>query len=507
MQAAAPAQLLVDRSDILRAQGRMQEALDCLDRALALAPGDAIAHCKRGLVLKALRRWDAALACFETGLSLQPGLAPAHLDRANVLQEQGRLEAALQAYDRALALQPRYAAALCNRGTVLHRLHRLDEAIASYDAALALEPRLDEARFNRATTLADAGRYDEALQGYAYTLARQPDLAVAHWNEALCRLRLGDFERGWPKFEWRWRYTDLGLRTRPYAQEKWLGQDDLAGRTLLLYAEQGMGDAIQFSRYVPLLAQRGARVVLEAPRPLEALLRTLEGTVCVVPQDSPLPPFDCHTPLMSLPLALGTRLASIPAKVPYLHADQARRKAWAGRLGARHGGRPRIGLAWSGNPRHPNDFNRSLALAQLRPLADLDLELVAVQNEVRASDEPECARLGVRAFEGGLQDFADTAALMANLDLVISVDSAPAHLAGALGLPVWILLPFAPDWRWLLQRADSPWYPSARLLRQEMPRDWSGTVAQLQRQLAQFVATRAHGAGVRPPSTGRLHVD
>jgi len=475
--ALAPAALLA-QAEQLRSAGKIGEALHCLDAAVALAPADAVIHCRRGLLLKALRRWDEALACFDRGIALQPDLAPAHMDRGNVLQEQNRLAEALAAYDRALQLQPRFPAALCNRGTVLHRLNRLDEAIAAYDAALAIAPGLDEARFNRSTVFNDAGRHAEALAGFEATLARHPDLAVAHWNEALCRLRLGDYARGWPKFEWRWRYADLGLRARDYRQPRWLGQQEIAGRTLLVHAEQGLGDTIQFCRYAPLLAARGARVILQVQRPLVPLLRTLAGGIAVIAEEDPLPPFDCHVPLLSLPLALGTTLPTIPAAVPYLHADPVLSENWARRLGPdrREARRLRVGLAWSGNPRQPNDRNRSMALSTLAPLCARDADFIALQPDIRPADAAALAAQGIRAFGAELHDFADTAALVANLDLVISVCTSCAHLAGALGAPVWVLLGYAADWRWLHGRVDSPWYPSARLFRQTVPGAWEDVV-------------------------------
>lgn len=483
---------LVHQSDQLRAAGRVADALRCIDAAIACAPDDAIAHCKRGQLLKSMRRWSDALECFERGIALQPSLAPAHLDRGNVLQELGRLVEALLSYDRALELQPRFSAALCNRGTVLHRLNRLDEAIASYDAALVIDPSLDEAHFNRATTLADRGRFAEALEGFQRTTVRYPQLAVAHWNEALCRLRLGDFALGWSKFEWRWRYSDLCLRERACPQPKWLGQDDICGRTLLLHAEQGLGDTLQFCRFASLLCARGARVILQVDRPLVTLLKTLPGPDAVIAEGEAPPPIDYHTPLLSLPLALGTTLTTIPAQVPYLRVDPHRVRLWAERLPP-VGKRSRIGLVWSGNPRHPNDANRSLHLESLRVLTALDADFVALQNQVWDRDRGELERQAVLFFGSELIEFVDTAALAANMDLVITVDTACAHLAGALGLPVWIMLPFAADWRWFTERSDSPWYPSARLFRQRMPGDWQSVVQEVGEQLQSLIEARRRG--------------
>ncbi len=477
---------LMQQAAALRAAGRDAEAAPLLERAAALAPGNAIVHCQHGLVLKALRRWPAALACFERGIALTPDLAPAHMDRGNVLQDLGRLEESLAAYDRALALQPDFVAALCNRGTVLHRLGRLDEAIATYDAALTLAPGLDAAHLNRSTALGEAGRNAEALAGFARMVERHPQLAVAHWNEALCRLRVGDFARGLPKFEWRWRYAELGLRPRSYPQPLWLGDTDIAGQTVLIHGEQGLGDTLQFCRYVPLLAARGARVVLQTPRPLARLLATLPGAAVIVPEDGPLPAFDAHTPVMSLPLAARTRLETIPAPIPYLHADAELAEQWAARLAAcapRAGGRLRIGLCWSGNADQPNDVNRSMPLRHLRPLTMLPADFFALQTQVRDADAPELAVQGIHFFGAELGDFADTAALATNLDLVISVCTSSAHMAGALGLPLWLMLCRSADWRWLLDRDDSPWYPQARLFRQSAAHDWDGLVERVRGQL------------------------
>jgi Tfp pilus assembly protein PilF len=500
MPTTLPSPDLLAHAEQLHAAGQLLEALHCIDAALRLNPVDPIAHCRRGLVFKGMRRWDDALACFDKGIALRPDLAPAHLDRGNALQELGRLAESLAAYDNALRLQPRYPAALCNRGTVLHRLNRLDESIAAYDTALAIDPRLEEARFNRSTALNDAGRHAEALEGFAHTLQRYPDLAVAHWNEALCRLRLGDFARGWPKFEWRWRYRDLGLKPRPYPQAVWLGKEAIAGRTLLLTAEQGLGDTLQFCRYVPLLARRGARVLLEVQEPLVTLLRSLDGAAAVSAQGQDPEPFDLQTPLLSLPLAMGTELATIPAQVPYLHPEAARMRVWHERLGS--GGvtsqtakrrRLRIGLAWSGNPQQANDYNRSMAVDLLKPLTELEADFFSLQTAVRPSDVPHLAIQKIHHWAADLHDFSDTAALAANLDLIISVCTSTAHLAGALGLPVWVLLNFAADWRWLHGRDDSPWYPTARLFRQRAPGDWHGVIAAVRAQLQALVQASSEG--------------
>jgi len=476
---------LMQQADALRGMGRLSDALAAFDAALAAAPLDAVTHCKRGLTLKSLGRLEEALASFERGIVLQPQLAPAHMDFGNTLQALGLPLEALAAYDRAIALQPHYPDALCNRGTVLHRLNRLREAIASYDAALTIDPDRHGADLNRSTALSDSGRDQEALAGFERAVGRDPNSALAHWNEALCRLRLGDFERGWPKFEWRWKYAELGLQERRYTQPRWLGDTEIAGRTILVYGEQGLGDALQFCRYTELLAARGAKVIVQAPAALCPLLRSLPGAQAVLSDDDPLPPFDCHAPMLGLPLAFGTTLASIPAHTPYLSADPIRVDEWGRRL--QPTSLRRIGLAWSGNPKHTNDHNRSVPLSEFSALTGHDADFIALQRDVREADRVELGRQRIRFFGADLCDFSEAAALAMNLDLVISVDTSAAHLAGALGLPVWVLLPFAPDWRWLRDRDDSPWYPGARLFRQSEPGDWEAVFSRVQQELLRCI--------------------
>ena len=299
-----------------------------------------------------------------------------------------------------------------------------------------------------------------------------PDLAEAHWNLALALLATGDFERGWQEHEWRWRANVIGPE-QSFRQPLWLGAEDLTGKTILLHNEQGLGDALQFVRYAPQVRQRGARVVLRVQRPLLSLMAGLAGADHVIAEGDALPEFDYHCPLLSLPLAFGTHLQNIPAGIPYLHPAADRLAKWQSILGERTA--PRIGLAWSGNPAHKNDRNRSIALKQLLPLLSVPgVRFVSLQRDLREDDAAVLGNLPALVSIGAqLDDFADTAAAISLLDLVITVDTAVAHLAGALGKPVWVLLPFAPDWRWLLKREDSPWYPTARLFRQ--PLSTSGT--------------------------------
>jgi hypothetical protein len=396
------------------------------------------------------------------------------------LQKLKRFDDALAACDQALAVRPDYAEALSNRGVTLRELQRFEEAIDSFDRALAARPDYAEALSNRGVTLQELQRLDAAFASYDRAIAVRSDYAEAHWNKALLQLQTGCFRDGWRGYEWR-RKLDSWV-ARPFAAPEWQGED-IAGQRLLLYAEQGFGDTIQFARYVPLVAARGARVVLEVQPALKSLLAGLGGVETLVAKGGPLPPFDRQCPLLSLPLRFGASLEAIPATVPYLHAPNDKIDAWQQRLPL---DTALVGLVWSGNPAYTRDHDRSIAFAQLAPLLAVpDVRFVSLQKEVRAGDARALQdHPDVIDLRADLKDFVDTAAVIAQLDLIITVDTAVAHLAGAMGKPVWVLLPFLPDFRWLLDRDDSPWYPSARLFRKSATRNWDDVVARVAHELA-----------------------
>jgi hypothetical protein len=309
----------------------------------------------------------------------------------------------------------------------------------------------------------------------------------------LASLITGDLPRGWVEYQWRRKAPIAGLSPRDFPQALWLGEQEIAGKTILLHSEQGFGDSIQFCRYAPLVAARGARVIMEVEAPLRNLMTGLAGTAEIVAKGSPLPDFDLQCPLPSLPLAFKTGLDTIPQNMPYLRAPKQAMAHWAALLGAKRS--PRIGLAWAGNTRHVRDGERSMRLRDLLPLLDIDATFVSLQKEVRAGDAEILANSGMRRFGEQLGDFSDTAGLISQLDLVISVDTGVAHLAGALGKPVWILLTHAPDWRWLLDRDDTPWYPTARLFRQADSREWGSVVARVGEALVELLESSRTGAG------------
>jgi Flp pilus assembly protein TadD len=484
---------------VLRDLGRPVEALASQDRAIALRPAYAEAHGNRGNALTDLRRQEAALASYDQAVALKPDYAEAISNRVVPLRELQRPQEALAAADQAIAIRPDYAEAHNNRGGALYDLRRLDAALESYGRAVALAPGYAEAFDNQGAVLYELRRLEEAMASYDQAIALRPDYAYAHHNQAMCRLLLGDFAAGWAQYEWRWQTEQLRSRWADTGAARWLGEASLDGRKILIRAEQGLGDTLQFCRYVPEVAALGAEVLVEVQPGLERLLGRLDGAVRVVARGAVPPAHDLHVPMLSLPLALG--LGPDVRRDGYLAADPQSVEAWARRLG-RAGGL-RVGLCWAGGFRPDQlvagsiDKRRSLSLEAFAPLAEVDgveffnLQMgpPAVQLEqlqARGWAGPEIADL-----TSDLRDFADTAALVANLDLVITCDTAVAHLAGGLGKPVWILNRFDACWRWLTDRDDSPWYSGARLFRQPTAGDWTSVVEQVRRALeAEAQSTR-----------------
>lgn len=464
-------------------EGRFDEALGLLRRAAALAPDDARVHANMGSLLARLERSEEAIACYRTALGLAPEYAEAHYNLGATLAAADRHEEALASYDRALALVPRHGKALVNRGGSLSALNRHEEAIACYDRVLANDPQFAEAETNRGTALQWLNRVDEALARYDTAIAIRPQDAYAHWNKGLAALYRGDYETGWREYEWRWKKPDFAPNGRDFTEPRWTGEAEIAGKTILLFSEQGLGDTIQFCRYAALVAKLGATVLLEVQPPLKPLLKSLGGVARVFARGEPLPPFDLQCPIMSLPLAFKTDASSIPAEVPYLAPSPEKTALWRARLGPRT--KPRIGLAWTGNPTQKNDRNRSTQFARLLPLVrDPRFEFHVLQKDIRETDRAAVASVPELHIHGeALNDFDDTAALVSEMDLTISVCTSIVHLAGALAKPAWAMLTFSPDWRWLMDRADSPWYPSARLFRQRKTGDWDELVARVKAAL------------------------
>jgi hypothetical protein len=425
-----------------------------------------------------------AIKYFSSAVILKPDYAEAYSNRGSILNELKQFTAALIDFDRALILNPNLAEVYLNRGNVFKEIRRFDEALASYTRAIEIKPEYAEAYSNRGTLLDELLQNREAIINYDQAIALQPNFADAYWNKAINLLRFGDFHNGWELYEWRWKVKELGLIQRTFLQPLWLGSENIQNKTILLHAEQGLGDAIQFCRYVKLVKELGARVLLEVPKPLLGLLNGLEGVDDLIESGKALPDFDFHCPLMSLPLVFKTELASIPLTTPYINSAPQKREEWAKRLSSKT--KPLVGLVWSGNSKHKNDHNRSLLLHQLLPHLPKSFEYVSLQKEVREADKNMLSGGGIRHYEDELKDFSETAALCELMDLIISVDTSVAHLAGALGKKTWVLLPHVPDWRWLLERQDSPWYESIKIYRQPSSGDWSSVIRTVRSDLIQF---------------------
>ena len=456
---------------------RLAEALQFLSKALKVNSTSAEALSNLGLALHAMARFEEAVGCYRNALLIAPFHPEILYNLGNSCLELGRLDEALANYDKALAKNASHAGALVNRGNALVRLNRHVEAISSYDTALALLPGHPQILTNRGHALRRLDRPVEALLDFEAALAKGPEFPEAHFEAGMTRLTLGEFEAGWKEYEWRWKTGTFADKRREFCQPLWLGDTSVCGKTVLLHAEQGFGDTIQFIRYASLLVERGAKVICEVQGELRSLLSQLDGLE-VVAEGEALPCFDMHCPLLSLPFAFRTTLETIPADVPYLKAPADRIAFWRHRLPQ---DRPRVGFVWSGSTSHKNDANRSIPLARLAALLrDLPFRCFSLQNELRDADRETLRDLSnLVHFDGELADFADTAAVISLLDVVVSVDTAVAHLAGALGKPVIILLPHAADFRWMRERGDSPWYPTAKLLRQAAFGDWDSVIVRL----------------------------
>ncbi len=472
-----------NRGFALQTLGRLDAAVASYRKALAITSSDALVHCNLGAALVELQQFDAALASCDKAIALRADYAEAHFNRSNALMGRKQFGEALASYDKAIAINPAYAKAHSNRAFALHHLKQLDAALSSYDKAIGINPGFAEAHSNRGLVLHELKRMDDALASYDRAIAADPGYAAAHFNKSLTYLVSGSFDPGWALYEWRQKTEDSKLVRRSFAQPVWLGDEPLVDKTILLHSEQGFGDTIQFSRYATRVASLGARVILEVPEPLLGVLGGLGANIELAVKGKPLPAFDYHCPLLSLPLAFKTDATSIPASQSYLRSDSAKLAEWEQRLGAKT--KPRVGLVWSGNADHVNDHNRSIALSALLAALPDTLEYVSLQKEVRATDRQALESNGhIRHFGDAIKDFDDTAALCEWMDLVISVDTSVAHLSGALGRPTWVLLPYVPDWRWQLDRDDSPWYPSVKLYRQAADRVWAGVLARVRADLA-----------------------
>lgn len=481
----------------LQAQGRLADATDAYRQAVTIDDAFLPAHINRGAVLLALGRPAEAIPSLRRAVAIAPDSLEAKTNLAHAQLALGEADEAATMLQEIAALRPDNAPIVLGLGDALQAQGKLDEAISLYRRALSLDPTLAIAHLNLGNALRACGNREEARAHFRHATAIRPDLAAAHFNEACELLADGRLAKGFREYEWRLQLPGTPIRT--FAQPRWSGDPGaIRGRRILLYAEQGLGDTLQFVRYAPRVAALGARIVLEVQPSLHRLIARNFPDMQVVAQGDPLPDLDLHCPLLSLPCVLGTTLRSVPTGLPYIGADAELASRWAARMD--RPGQTKIGLVWAGNSRHANDRNRSLALAHLAPLFDNPAcAFFSLQVGARTADLNQVSGTVVDLSDE-LTDFEQTAAAIANLDLVLSVDTSVCHLAGAMGRPTWVLLPFVPDWRWLRARDDSPWYPSMRLFRQRALGDWAGVVRRLARSIAAWPRSDGRATQGRRPT-------
>ena len=460
MSSSKSTQKILDQGFAFLGKAEFELAQKQFEQVLQREPRNFDAIHQLGTIALQSKEWVKALRFFDEAIAINPHFADVHSNRSAVLHEVGRFEESLASADRAIAIDPRHVGAYCNRGVALRSLKRMDEAIGCCECAIQIDPHA----------------------------------VTPYFNRSIFSLLVGNFAQGWEGYEWRWHTANLKNKRYPFQQPQWLGHQSLKGKTILLQSEQGFGDTLQMCRYLPKVQALGARVVMDVPAALQPLLMQLEGVARWVKLGETFPDFDYYCHFMSLPLAFETRLETIPATVPYLKADATKVAYWAKQLGERMGEKKqkRVGLVWSGSTTHLNDHNRSLEFKNWLAYLPVGLDYVCLQKELREADRAILQTASaqglptIRYFGDAIADFSDTAALCELMDVVISVDTSVAHLAGALRGKLWVLLPFVPDWRWLLDRTDSPWYPTATLYRQPQPHDWNTVFQQITHDLQQL---------------------
>lgn len=473
--------LLYNLGNAYQTQKEFNLAIKQYDKCISIAPNFMGAYVNRGVVLKELGYFEEALACQEQAIAMDSNCAEAYLNSGNVLKELGRFEEAIVKYNHAITNKIDYIEAYSNRGVSLEILNRSNEAIANFEKAISIKNDYVEAYFNKGNSLEKSNRFDEAISCYEKAISIKEDYADAYWNKSLVLLLKGQLLEGWSFYEWRWRIDKGGPEKRHFSKPMLQQAEDIRGKTILLHAEQGLGDSLQFIRYVPMVVGLGAKVVLEVQESLFGFFQGMPGILLLVKRGDPLPAFDLHCPLLSLPLVFKTDLNSIPSPSYFPAVKETKLKAWRDRLGMKS--KPRIGLVWSGSILHKNDQKRSLSLSMLQSYLPQEIDFFCLQKEVLDTDA-EILKLGnINCFNEQIVDFTDTAALCDLMDLVISVDTSVAHLAGSQGKSTWLLLPFIPDWRWMLEREDSPWYPSVKIYRQSSSGDWDSVLQKVRNDL------------------------
>lgn len=510
-------QYLLERARAFHDQGATDQARQCCLAILRHSPDDVRALCLLAEIAADARRTEEGLQWAQHAIAVDPRSASAHYLAGRLLQDAGRLKEAESSYRAVLRLRPDYAKAHNNLGSVLHMQGKLEEALACYRRALDLDPSQPEAIQNYASltrdpevlaqaiegylrqtranpndavaftnlanTYRELGRYREALESFERAIAADPDNAEAHFSRSFVLLLCGDYAQGWREYEWRWRISAFNAPLREFPEAMWDGRE-IADGAILLNAEAGFGDTLQFVRYAPLVAERCSSVILRCPAELSSLMKAVKGVGAVVSHREALPPYAAHLPMMSLPKVFGTTLQNVPWTGPYVHADPERAAAWRPLVEA-DAGQLKAGLVWAGRPQQWDDRKRSITLDLLAPLARIAGVIFYSLQKGEAAAQASSPPKGMKLVDltARIQDFSDTAALVSHLDLVITIDTSVAHLAGAMGVPTWVLVAHAPDWRYHLERSDNPWYPTMRLYRQDRDGDWAGPIARVAEML------------------------
>lgn len=469
--------------NVLRDSGKPAEAIAAYRCAIRIKPDYAEAHYNLGVALRSAEQVDEAIEAYRNALRCKPDFANAFNNLGNVLREKGKIEEAIAALRQAVRFNPGLAEAHSNLGNALQDVGRFDEAVTELKEAMRLSPNAVKF-YNLAVVLREKGSLDESAAAAGEALRMNPDYAEAHDVLSSLLLLKGDLVRGWQEYEWRWKIADFLPSRRRFTQPRWNGEG-LNDRRILLHTDGGLGDTMQFVRYAPMVVERGGKVILDCQPELHSLFNGLEGISQLTPANQPTPAFDVHCPLMSLPRVFGTTIESIPAGVPYLKAEQSSIETWRAQLGAGDG-ELRVGINWGGNLRFKREFTRSCGLDQLAPLRQIAGAKFYGLHKLQVGEAAKSVPPELRLTDLGpeLKTFGDTAAAMSLMDLIITTDTSVAHLAGALGRPVWVMLQFVPDWRWMMDREDSPWYPTMRLFRQKKWGDWNGVIEKVAEALS-----------------------
>jgi len=456
--------------------------VECYKKTLEIDPHHFEAACNMGNAYLELNKINDALESYDLAIKINSRYAQAYSNRANAMRKLDRLEDALLSLDSAIEIDPHFSQAYLNRGVTMQALNRYEDAIECYDKAILIRHDYAEALTNRGTAQMALNRVQESIASYDQAIQRQADYVDAYWNKSLALLILGNFDEGWKLYESRWGDKSSDPQQRHFSQPLWLGEESLIGKTILLHAEQGLGDTLQFCRYTKLFKGLACTVILEVQPPLVALLESFDGVDEVIERGKPLPIFDYHCPLLSLPYAFKTQLNNIlNQNSPYIHAKHGMREQWEKKLGEKK--LPRVGIVWRGNIDHKNDKNRSMDLSQLLQFLPENIEYISLQKEINHFERHALQDRSVKDLGDSLLDFNDTAAICDLLDLIISVDTSVVHLAAAMGKKTWLLLPFAPDWRWMLHRSDSPWYQSMTIYRQDVSRNYQTVLECIKKDL------------------------